>query len=89
MNFSTSEDDETTADLEKVSLLDDILTYLPQIITKSKNVSDGMHSILLTSSTTDTKSQPGNTKKSESERSKTKRVEKLVELISAAVKSRH
>ena len=42
INFSTSEDEESSIDLEKVSLLDDIITYLPQIITKSKNLSDGI-----------------------------------------------
>lgn len=57
LDFCTSELDETLVDFDKVSILDDVITYFPGIISKSKNVSDGMHDILLTTSTIELKKQ--------------------------------
>ena len=88
MEFCTLKTDESQVDFEKVSLLDDIITFLPQIISKSKNVSDGMHDILMTSKTSDFKKLSKNSIKNLGKHN-SKRREQLVELISVAIKSKH
>ena len=86
--FVQSDENDQIIDFAKVSLLDDVITYIPQIITKSKNVSDSMHDVLMTTSdTTANKSSAVSMKKFD--QSKEKHTKKLLEFISVAISQRY